>query len=111
MFFSERDLFSVDLYLAETATGKVIRKITDTATDQHFESLQFLGSAGAWDPTGARFVVPAISKGQAILSILNANNGNRERDIRVEGADEVLNPTWSQIKPAISLVTPGTRAA
>ena len=27
---------------------------------------------------GARFVVPAISKGQAILSILNANNGNRE---------------------------------
>ena len=96
MFFSERDLFSVDLYLAETATGKVIRKMTDTATDQHFESLQFLGSAGAWDPTGARFVVPAISKGEAVLSILNATNGNRERDIKVEGADEVLNPTWSQ---------------
>src|SRR5688572_10037615 len=35
MFFSERDLFSIDLYLAETATGKVIRKITDTATNPH----------------------------------------------------------------------------
>ena len=96
MFFSERDLFSVDLYLAETATGKVIRKITDTATDQHFESLQFLGSAGAWEPSGARFVVPAISKGRGVLAVLNANNGNRERTIEVAGADEVLNPTWSQ---------------
>lgn len=96
MFFSERDLFSIDLFLAETATGKVIRKITDTATDQHFESLQFLGSAGAWDPSGARFVVPAISKGKGILAILNANTGNRERTIEIEGADEVLNPTWSQ---------------
>lgn len=96
MFFSERDLFSVDLYLADTATGKVIRKITDTATDQHFESLQFLGSAGAWDPAGTRFVVPAISKGQAVLSIFNVSNGKRERDIRVGDADEVLNPTWSQ---------------
>src|SRR5687768_11128750 len=96
MFFSERDLFSVDLYLAETATGKVIRKITDTATDQHFESLQFLGSAGAWEPSGARFVVPAISKGKGVLAILNATNGNRERTIEIEGADEVLNPTWSQ---------------
>jgi Tol biopolymer transport system component len=96
MFFSERDLFSVDLYLAETATGKVIRKMTDTATDQHFESLQFLGSAGAWDPTGGRFVVPAISQGEAVLAVLNTSNGNREREIKVPGADEVLNPTWSQ---------------
>jgi Tol biopolymer transport system component len=95
MFFSERDLFSIDLYLAETATGKVIRKITDTATDQHFESLQFLGSAGAWDPSGARFVVPGISKGQAVLAIFSISNGDREREIRVGEADEVLNPTWS----------------
>ena len=65
MFFSERDLFSIDLYLADAQTGKVIRKITDTATDPHFESLQFLTSAGAWDSAGKRFVFPGISKGTA----------------------------------------------
>jgi Tol biopolymer transport system component len=96
MFFSERDLFSIDLYLADTATGKVIRKITDTATNPHFESLQFLGSAGAWDPAGNRFVVPAISKGEPVLAIFNAGNGKKEREIKIEGVDEVLNPTWSQ---------------
>jgi Tol biopolymer transport system component len=95
MFFSERDLFSIDLYLADTATGKVIRKITDTATNPHFESLQFLGSAGAWDPSGKRFVVPAISKGEPVLAIFNADSGNKEREIRIDGVHEVLNPSWS----------------
>ena len=95
IFFSERDLFSIDLYLADTATGKVIRKLTDTATSPHFESLQFLTSAGAWDPSGARVVVPAISKGAPVLAIFDVNRGRKEREIRIEGADEVLNPTWS----------------
>ena len=96
MFFSERDLFSIDLYLGDTATGKVIKKLTDTATNPHFESLQFLASAGAWDPTGAKFVVPAISKGEPVLAIFDVNRGRKEREIRITGADEVVNPTWSQ---------------
>ncbi|MEN3336780.1 MAG: hypothetical protein V7647_456 [Acidobacteriota bacterium] len=95
MFFSERDLFSIDLYLADAMTGKVIRKITDTATDAHFESLQFLTSAGAWDSTGKRFVFPGISQGAPILTIVDADSGRREREIRLKELDEVLNPAWS----------------
>ncbi|HXG53903.1 MAG TPA: BamA/TamA family outer membrane protein [Vicinamibacterales bacterium] len=95
MFFSERDLFSVDLFLADVATGKIIRKVTDTATDPHFESLQFLGSAGAWDASSKRFVFPGVSKGQPVLTIITAANGDREREIRLKEVDEVYNPTWS----------------
>ena len=95
MFFSEKDLFSIDLYLADARTGKIIRKITDTATDAHFESLQFLSSAGSWDRTSTRFVFPGISKGEPILVIVNADRGKKEREIRVREVDEVLNPTWS----------------
>src|SRR3954452_5590329 len=95
MFFSERDLFSIDLYLADAHTGKVIKKITDTATDAHFESLQFLTSAGAWDASGKRFVFPGISQGQPILDIVDVDSGRREREIRLKELDEVLNPAWS----------------
>ena len=95
MFFSERDLFSIDLYMADARTGKIIRKITDTATDPHFESLQFLSSAGAWDSSSKRFVFPGISKGQPVLTIVNVENGKREREIRLADLHEVLNPTWS----------------
>ena len=53
MFFSERDLFSIDLFLADAKTGKVIRKITDTATNPHFESLQFWCRPGRGTDGGA----------------------------------------------------------
>jgi Tol biopolymer transport system component len=95
MFFSEKDLFSIDLYLADARTGKIIRKVTDTATDAHFESLQFLTSAGAWDRTSTRFVFPGISKGEPILVLIDAERGKKEREIRLGELDEVLNPTWS----------------
>ncbi len=95
MYFSEKDLFSIDLFLADAATGKIIRKVTDTATDPHFESLQFLSSAGAWDATGARFVFPGVSSGTPVLTIVNVENGRREREIKISEVDEILNPTWA----------------
>lgn len=95
MFFSERDLFSIDLFLADAKTGRIIRKITDTATSAHYESLQFLSSAGAWDATSTRFAFPGIAKGQPIITIVNADTGRREREIELGDVDEVLNPTWA----------------
>jgi Tol biopolymer transport system component len=95
MFFSERDLFSIDLFLADAKTGKVIRKITDTATSAHYESLQFLTSAGSWDSSGERFVFPGISRGEPILTIIHVTSGRTEREIRLPELDEILNPTWS----------------
>ncbi|MDP1570991.1 MAG: BamA/TamA family outer membrane protein [Vicinamibacterales bacterium] len=96
MFFSERGLFSIDLFMADAHTGRVIRKVTDTATDPHFESLLFLTSAGAWSTDGTRFVFPGISRGAPVLRIIDVESGQTRREIRfTETVDEVLNPTWS----------------
>ena len=65
VFLSTRDGFSVDLYLADAETGKIKRKIVSTAIDPHFESLQFIRSAGSWDFKGERFVFGAVAKGAA----------------------------------------------
>jgi Tol biopolymer transport system component len=95
MFFSERDLFSIDLFLADAKTGEVIRRITDTATDPHMESLQFLSSAGSWDKAGKRFVLPGINKGEPVLTIIDVDAARTERQIRVPEVHEILNPAWS----------------
>jgi Tol biopolymer transport system component len=95
IFFSERDLFSIDLFLADAQTGRIIRKITDTATDAHYESLQFLSSAGAWNRAGTQFVFAGLSAGQPILTIVDVDSGRREREIRVADVDEIVNPSWS----------------
>jgi Tol biopolymer transport system component len=95
IFFSERDLFSIDLFVADAKTGEVLRKITDTATSAHTESLQFIASAGAWDQTSKKFVFPGIARGQAVLTIVDVDRARKEREIAIAGVDEVQNPTWS----------------
>jgi Tol biopolymer transport system component len=95
VFLSERDQYSIDVYLADAHTGAIRRKIVQTAGDPHFESLQFIESAGAWDPSGRWFALAARSGGQAVLSIVDTRTGSIDREIPIREADQVFGPTWS----------------
>jgi WD40 repeat protein len=95
VFFSERSRISIDLYLADATTGKVTRKLISTATDPHFESLQFINSAGSWDPTSHLFALGAIRKGKPVLTILNVDNGNTEREVKFDELGEIYHPSWA----------------
>ena len=81
VFFSARDLFSIDLFLADPRTGQIKRRITQTALDPHYQSLEFIASAGAWDAAGRRIALGAVANGKAVLSILDAASGRVEREI------------------------------
>jgi hypothetical protein len=95
VFLSERSMFAIDMYLAEVATGKVIRQLTETAADPHFDSLEFLSSAGDWAPDNRRFAFAALSKGQPVLTIVDVDTGRRELEHEVAEVDEIFNPAWS----------------
>jgi len=94
-FLSERSLFSIDLFVADASTGKIIRKLTSTASDPHYSSLQFIYSAGAWDRESKRIAIATVVSGRPVLAIFNAQTGQRERDIQVANVDEIFNPTWA----------------
>jgi Tol biopolymer transport system component len=94
MFLSERDRLSLDLFMADTATGKVARKIVGTAGDPHFDSLQYIHSAGAWDPSGTRFAFAALGSGEPVLTIVRVADGARE-EFPLPGLGEIYNPSWS----------------
>jgi hypothetical protein len=74
-FFSERDLFSIDLFLANADTGKIERKLVTTATDAHFDSLQFLNSAGAWSPDGKTLAIAAVRSGRPVMAMIDVRSG------------------------------------
>ena len=95
MFLSERDLFSIDMYLADAQTGEVKDSLVETATDPHFDSLQFIQSSGSWSPTGDAFVFGGISKGQPVVSFLEVPGGKITREIPYPELGEILNPAWS----------------
>ncbi|MBI4478269.1 MAG: PD40 domain-containing protein [Acidobacteria bacterium] len=103
LFFSERDLFSIDLFLADARTGRIIRKIIDTATDPHLDSLQFIASAGAWDRTGQRLAVASTKEGKPSLLILNAADGRTEREIKLPQLTEIFNPAFSPDGRSVAL--------
>jgi len=95
MFLSTRDLFSIDLYLADARTGKIREKITQTAVTPEFESLQFIKSAGAWDPTGKKFVFGTIAKGRPMLTFYDLAKGKVSEDIPFGELDEIFSPCFS----------------
>ncbi|MBN2207409.1 MAG: PD40 domain-containing protein [Candidatus Aminicenantes bacterium] len=102
MYFSTRDLFSIDLFLGNPDTGKVIAKVTNTAVNARFESLLFINSAGAWDMEGRRYAFGAVSKGQPIINIYDVQTKKNAREIRLPQIGEVFYPTWSPDGKAIA---------
>jgi Tol biopolymer transport system component len=95
MFLSDRDLFSIDLFLADAATGKIERRVTETALDPHLQSLQFIQSAGSWHGDGQRFAFAGISSGDPVLQLYDVEHGKPAREIRFPSLGEILNPSWS----------------
>jgi Tol biopolymer transport system component len=100
-FLSTRSFFSVDLYIAETSTGRIVRKLTSTATDPHYSSIQFINSSGGWDSASRQIAVATVTNGRAAIAIFDAQTGSTVREIPVPDVDEVLNPTWAPNGQAI----------
>jgi Tol biopolymer transport system component len=95
VFLSEKDLFSVDLFLADAETGKVIRKLASTATDPHFDSLQFIESAGAWSPDGKLFVQSALRRGHAALFVVDPETGGKVHEAEFVDLSELQSPSFA----------------
>ncbi len=95
MFLSQRDVLSLDLFLADARSGRILRKVVNTALDPHFSSLQTVNSAGAWSPDSRHFVFPVIQGGKAGLVVFDAVSRVTEQEIKFPAIGEVYCPSWS----------------
>lgn len=102
VFFSSRGLFSIDMYLADVASGRVIRKLAETALDPHLNSLEFITSVGAWAPDGRRFAFAAVRDGYPELVVIDVDANRTDREIPIREAGEIVSPTWSPDGRAIA---------
>ena len=94
IFLSEKDLFSVDLYIADARRGKIIRKITSSTRDGHLDDLNFIESAGTWSPDSEQFAFVAVKKGKNVLVIKNVKNGRTVDEIEIKGVPSFSHPAW-----------------
>ncbi len=94
-FFSERDRFSIELFLADVETGRITRQLSKSATDPHFDSLEFLNSAGAWHPDGRTLALIATDGGRPVVALVDTASGDVKREIRLGDLDDALQPAFA----------------
>lgn len=93
-FWTEKSLFSLDLYVAEAATGRIIKKITSNSFSSHIDEYSSFESSVAWSPESKQLAFVAFSKGSNRLIIANIN-GKKEETIEIPGLPGFSNPAWS----------------
>ncbi|MHB1224305.1 MAG: TolB family protein [Gemmatimonadaceae bacterium] len=94
-FFSSRDLFGFTIYVADANTGRIVKKLSSVGSDEHFDALSFIASAGTWSPDGERLAFVVQAQGDNEIDIFNQRSGDIERRIRVSGVDAISDPAWS----------------
>jgi Tol biopolymer transport system component len=94
-FFSSRNLFSIDLFVGDATTGKIIKKLGGPSSDPHFDAISFINSAGDWSPDGSEFAFIVYAEGANEIAILNTKSTNVERRIKLPGIGSVRHVSWS----------------
>ncbi len=95
VYLSEQDLFSIDLYLADANTGKVIRKLGSRLTNKDIDEFSFLESAGSFSPDSKKFAFSVFSEGKNKLMVLDVASG---KTLFVEAMGDIVeftNITWA----------------
>lgn len=95
VFLSEREVFTMDLFLADAQTGKILKKIATSKSNTHLNSMMFLESAGTWSPDSRKLAYVVFRSGVNEIEIMDVE---RRRVIdRIEFPDigSMLNPAWS----------------
>jgi Tol biopolymer transport system component len=94
-FLADKDLFSVDLYLADAHTGKIIRKLRSANSDPHTDALRYIDSSGTWSPDGKYFCYVATADGTQELQIVRVDDGTLTQRKSFPEIGAMANPSWS----------------
>jgi Tol biopolymer transport system component len=94
-FFGRKEIFTIDLYVADARTGRVIKKLTSPNRNSHYDALSFIQSAGTWSPDGRQFAFVTYRKGNNELAILDVASGDIQRQLQIPDVGAIQNPAWS----------------
>nr|MBC7614235.1 PD40 domain-containing protein [Pseudopedobacter sp.] len=94
-YLSERDLFSIDLYLADASTGRTIKKLSSQIKNSHIDNFNFIESSGAWSPVSRQFAYSVFSEGRNKLIIIDVESGKTILEKGMGDVEQFGNLSWS----------------
>ncbi|MEZ4456758.1 MAG: BamA/TamA family outer membrane protein [Gemmatimonadales bacterium] len=93
-YFSEKDFFFIDLWLADGNTGKPIRRLLKTSVSGSYESFRYITSSAAWSEDGSMLAFAAKRSGKDDIVIVDPAHNREIRRISVP-LSGVTTPTFS----------------
>ncbi len=95
VFLSEKDVFSLDLFLADARNGKILRKLSSRINQNEVDALSFMESSGTWSPDSRYFAFIVFSEGKNKLVIMDVPGKKVTEEISLPGLPAISNPAWS----------------
>ncbi len=94
-FLARRNIFTIDLFIADSRTGEVVKQLTGPNIDPHFDALSFIQSSGTWSPDGRKLAYVVFADGDNELAIFDVESGDIERKIKPADLGAIVDPAWS----------------
>lgn len=95
IFISDKNVISIDFYLADLKKKEIIDRITEVVREAHIDDYSFLESAGSWDPDGEQFAITTFIKGENRLIIVDVDEEEIVQTIKFDELEAFQNPEWS----------------
>jgi Tol biopolymer transport system component len=95
VFLSARNIFTLDLYLADARSRKIISRLKTEKEDAHGNALRLIESAAAWSPDSKYLAFITYEQGKHYVNIVEASKGKTKEKILVDDVQSLLNPAWS----------------
>ena len=94
-FLSEKDMFEINLFIADANTGEIVRRMKSRNRDSHYDAIRFIASAGSWSPDGRSFAFITFVDGDNEISIMDWTKGSIQSRFSVEGVSAITNLAWA----------------
>jgi Tol biopolymer transport system component len=93
-YFSEKDFYFVDLYLADGVSGKVKRRILKSGISSNYETYRFINSQANWSPDGKYLAFAAKRGARDVIVIVDVERNKEVKRIEVK-LNGITTPSWS----------------
>ena len=103
IFLSEKNVLSMDLYVADIKTRK-IHKIYSKTMSNHIDAIDAFESAGSWSPDSKYFVYIIFKKGKNQLALVDVEKRKVTQTLEVGDLQAFSYPVWSPDGKSILLL-------